>query len=59
MGKIVGLDPDDFIDAAHGKNVEEIKSQMLEQDKRFSKSTIFGQDVLKKGELKLIILQVL
>ncbi|MED5283618.1 MAG: 2-dehydropantoate 2-reductase [Chloroflexota bacterium] len=56
MGKIVGLDPDDFIDAADGKkNVEEIKSQMLEQARQAGSASrpSFGQDVLKKRRTEI------
>ncbi len=52
----MGLDPDDFIDAADGKkNVEEIKSQMLEQARQAGSASrpSFGQDVLKKRRTEI------
>ena len=56
LGKIVGLEPDDFVEAAKGgKKIEEIKSQMLEQARQAGSSSrpSFGQDVLKKRRTEI------
>ena len=56
MGKIAGLEPKDFIDAADSKkNVEDIKNQMLEQAWQAGSASrpSFGQDVLKRRRTEI------
>ena len=56
MGKIVGLEPKDFIEAADSKkNVEDIKNQMLEQARQAGSASrpSFGQDVLKRRRTEI------
>ena len=50
LGKIMGMQPEDFVDAASGKNIEEIKNQFLDAAKQAGSASrpSFGQDVLKK-----------
>ena len=46
MGKIMGMEPDNFVDAANGKNIEEIKNQFLDAAKQAGSASrpSFGQD---------------
>ena len=55
MGKIMGMDPVDFIDGANGKKLEEIKSQFLEAANLAGSLSrpSFGQDVLKKRRTEI------
>ena len=56
MGKIAGLEPKDFIEAADSKkNVEDIKNQMLEQARQAGSASrpSFGQDVLKRRRTEI------
>jgi len=55
MGKIMGMEPDNFVDAANGKNIEEIKNQFLDAAKQAGSASrpSFGQDVLKKRRTEI------
>jgi len=55
MGKIMGMEPEDFIDGANGKKLEEIKSQFLEAANLAGSLSrpSFGQDVLKKRRTEI------
>ena len=55
LGKIMGMQPEDFVDAASGKNIEEIKNQFLDAAKQAGSASrpSFGQDVLKKRRTEI------
>ncbi|MBC79054.1 MAG: hypothetical protein CL745_05595 [Chloroflexi bacterium] len=55
MGTIMGMEPDDFVDAANGEKIEEIKNQFLDAAKQAGSASrpSFGQDVLKKRRTEI------
>jgi len=55
MGKIMGMMPENFVDAANGKNIEEIKNQFLDAANQAGSASrpSFGQDVLKKRRTEI------
>jgi 2-dehydropantoate 2-reductase len=55
MGRIMGMEPEDFVDAANGEKIEEIKNQFLDAAKMAGSASrpSFGQDVLKKRRTEI------
>jgi len=55
MGKIMGMEPEDFVDAANGEKIEEIKNQFLDAAKKAGSASrpSFGQDVLKRRRTEI------